>query len=424
MKKFLNFLRSMTFGVILLALVCGISVIGSLIEQNQTAMYYVTYYENWYQVILALSFDHIFSSWYFIVIVVLLCINLTFCSIVRFRSLNAADVTGTARMATADVLLDEEGLEKAKRALEKRHCRKIEDNGRVIYSKNQFGRYGTFITHLGILLTVIFFALALTLPTVTDQTCMPGESVTMEDGTEIAVESFRIEDEEGNLDYTSEINITLADGRNSGTTEISVNYPASFGSYKVYQQTYGTVGIITVTDEAGNSDRIVMDESHMFLSKDGVTGIWFNELYPDFVQGESGAYSLITSTTGSYKNPVYTFNEVVYSDESEDELVMTPMLAFPGDEITIGELTFHFDEPVEYPGLRIKYSPAYAYYLLVFAFIVMIAGFAVTFLMTPVCVVITDDGYRVMGNRSEGIRLMLRSVTAGHVKDKHTGGND
>ena len=355
MKKLINFLRSMTFGVILLIIISIISVAGSLIEQGQHAMYYVNAFPQYYQIIFALKLDHVFSSWYFIVIVVMLCLNLTLCSILRFRRVSSSNEIETAALATSEVMADAEQLQKVRRALERQHCRKTEINGRTVYSKNSFGRYGTFLVHLGILLTVIFFFTALQSPKITDQTCYPGEAITMEDGTTIAVESFRIEDETGKLDFASEVNVTLPDGRSSGIQETSVNHPVAFGKYKVYQQTYGTTGVITVTDELGNKDSIIM-EDHMFLSKDGVTGVWYNTVYPDFVQGESGAYSLITSTSGRYPNPVYTFNQVVYADDEGEEVEMTPMLAFPGDEIEIGELHFRFEEVLEYPGLRIKES--------------------------------------------------------------------
>ena len=80
-------------------------------------------------------------------------------------------------------------------------CRETVIGDAVVYSKHGFGRYGTFVTHLAILLTAVFGALALYLPTVTDETCMPGEAITMPDGTKIAVESFRIENDTGELDF-------------------------------------------------------------------------------------------------------------------------------------------------------------------------------------------------------------------------------
>ena len=132
--------------------------------------------------------------------------------------------------------------------------------------------------------------------------------------------------------------------------EFSVNHPVSMGDYKVYQQTYGTTGRITVTDKAGHSDSFYV-EPQDFLSADGENGIWFDDLYPGYEQDETGALTLITSTSGHYENPVYVF--VLRNNGNSEQ-----MLAFPDDTVEIGDLTFTFNEPVEYPGLRIKRSPA------------------------------------------------------------------
>ena len=51
MKKLTSFLKSMTFGVILLGLVIAVSVIGSVIPQQREAMYYVRQYPSRYQLI-------------------------------------------------------------------------------------------------------------------------------------------------------------------------------------------------------------------------------------------------------------------------------------------------------------------------------------------------------------------------------------
>ncbi len=76
----------MTFGLILLGIIVVLSVIGSVIPQSQHAMTYVNQYPSMYRIILALGFDHIFTSWYFLLISALLCVNLTLCSVIRFRS--------------------------------------------------------------------------------------------------------------------------------------------------------------------------------------------------------------------------------------------------------------------------------------------------------------------------------------------------
>ncbi|MEE3488129.1 MAG: cytochrome c biogenesis protein ResB [Bulleidia sp.] len=408
MKKLWKFLQSMTFGIIILALIALISAAGSLILQNQDAMYYVRTYPSWYKVILTLQLNDVYNSWYFNLLAVLLIFNLTFCSILRFRRVSKDAEMKAASLARADVLLEKDDIEKVKQTLSDIHCNVHEENDRIIYAKNRTGRYGTFITHLGILLTVIFFMIAMHAPTVQDLTCYPGNALTLDDGTQIKVDDFQIENEAGSLDYKSRLEIIVPDGRSSGVKEASVNHPVSLGEYKVYQQTYGTVGIITVRDEAGNKDRFIMDDQ-MFLTKDQKHGILFNALYPDIITDEDGQYSLITNVTGSYPNPVYTFN-LVEPGEDGGTLQMTPMLAFPGDEIETGGLTFTFEKPMEYPGLRIKHSPAWVNVLLVLGFTVLIAGLAVTFLMEPVLVVVDDKGYKILGNKNEGIELMLENA--------------
>ena len=403
MKKVFQFLRSMKFGLILLGLIIVISLIGSLIPQAQHPMTYVNQYPNLYRIILACGFDHIFTTWYFLLITAMLCINLTLCSVIRFRSVynHRFEIDRAVNVPSA-VVLSKEQTEVVKRALEKDHCRKHETEGKgTVYTKNSFGRFGTFITHLGILLTVIFWAAAMYLPKILDETCYPGEAIVLEDGTKIAVESFSIESE-GKLDFKSIVNITLPDGRESGLKESSGNHPVSMGKYKVYQQTYGTIGRVTVTSDDGKEDSFYL-ETNDFLSADGKNGILYDNLYPDFTE-ENGQMQVISSTTGSYKNPVYVYT--IVKDGQQTEV----MLAFPGDVQEIGEFKIHFDDPVEYPGLRIKQSPVFINYCLLISFLIMTAGLYITFFVQPVLITVNEDGYTLIGSRQERMNILLKDA--------------
>ena len=226
-RKILNFLRSMTFGMIVLALIVACSLAGSLIAQGKETMWYVRTYPDWYAVILKLSLNNVFYSWYFVTLMVLLCLNLTLCSLVRIRKVNRAakNAIATAALRKTQIALSREKVAELSEYLESRHYRKTESEGTTVYSKNALGWYGSFLTHLAILLTVLLGAATLYLPQVMDETCLPGEALVMADGTEIAVDSFHIEDEQGNLDYASKIHVTLPNGRSSGPQEIRVNHP-------------------------------------------------------------------------------------------------------------------------------------------------------------------------------------------------------
>ena len=405
LKKTMNFLRSMTFGMILLVLVLICSFAGSLIAQGNDPSWYVQTYPGWHGALLTLGLDDVFGSWYFITLLVLLSLNLTLCSLIRIRRVVKASKTAAEHAAKREtkVFLTPAGTVQLRELLEARRFQKTEYDGTTVYSKNTLGWYGSFLTHLAILLTLLFGAAALYLPRVTDQTCMPGEALVMEDGTSIAVESFQIENEAGELDYASIISITLPDGRTSGNQRISVNYPLSFGGYKVYQQTYGTAGAVTVRNtETGGEDRFLLNEM-CFLSLDSINGVWFEALYPGYIRDESGNFTLITQTSGSYEDPVY---QILLASDG----VYTPVMVFPGETVSVAGLDFTFEEPVEYPGLRIKRTPAVVTALLFAAFALMVVGLWFCFFQTPAIVAVREEGYTVAGPKPQGMELELAAL--------------
>ena len=402
MKKVFHFLRSMRFGLLLLGLIGLCSVIGTVIPQGREIAWYAQSYPAFHGYILLLRLHRIFESWYFIVLLVLLCLNLSLCSLLRIRSVVRAAKGETARAAKAPdtVRLTGEGAEKLRAYLTDLRCKSERAGEAEVWRKNSFGRYGSFITHLAILLTVIFGALALYTPTVTDRDCMPGESVFMDDGTEIHVHDFRIADDTGRLDFTSHVQITLPNGRRSEIAELKVNHPFSFGSWKLFQQTFGTAGYVTVTDlENGGSDDFFLT-SQSYLSADGLSGILYDTLYPDFIRDENGEVTLITVTEGRYPHPIYQV-------ETFSDGVFTPVLAEPGDELTVNALRFRFNAPAEYPGLRIKHVSRLFNALLVASFALMIAGLYITFFCEPILIKTDSEGYAVLGPKPERVRLEL-----------------
>ena len=403
----------MRFGIILLILIAICSVIGSVIQQGQNVSYYAQNYGTLHGIILILGLNNIFKQWYFALLLILLCINLTLCSIVRISAVIKGDKNASLSAANAPdtVYLTSAGIKKLEEYLRNIKCKEETSGSAKVFSRGSIGRYGTFITHVAILLTVIFGALALYLPNTVDKTCFPGESITAQDGSVISVETFRIEDETGSLDFTSTIQVTSPSGKQSGIREISVNHPLSFGNLKIYQQTYGTAGSVTVTDlETGAQDDFILNEVS-FLSADGLNGLWYQTVYPGYIKDEDGTMTLITSTSGSYTDPVYEFQTL-----SDGEF--TPVLAFPGESVQVMGLEFTFNNPVEYPGLRIKYTPTIVNVLLIISFLLMIAGLYITFFM-PVILVKTDsEGYAVCGPKSEKIRLDLKTLLHGYEIEK------
>lgn len=407
MKKVIVFLRSMKFGMILLVLVIACSVAGSLIVQQGEVMDYVRRYgADAAQLIMALGLDDVFSAPYFIVLMAALCLNLTLCSIVRLpRTIRAAAaLRGQAHRASTLEPLEEEQAKKLCAFFEKQHYRCEEKDGDRVYTKNMAGFYGSFLTHLSFLLILIIGAAAVMTADVRDQVVMPGETLTLEDGTMITVERFQIEDETGTLDYASVLTAASADGKRQKQQEIRVNEPLSFNGYKIYQQTYGTTGAVRIANLTNGIEEDMLLTESCFLTLDGRNGMFFQALYPGYVQAEDGSVTLVTSTSGAYEDPVYDILSVSGG-------VTTPVLAFPDETLTIGDVSFTLLDPVSYPGLRIKHMHTEILGMLYATFVLIVAALYLCFFMVPVAVKVTESGYAVLSPKTQtGLMIELDAL--------------
>lgn len=393
----------MTFGMILLVLIAACSVAGSLIPQQREAMEYVSRYgadaAEW---IMRLGLHDVFSAPYFIVLMAALCLNLLLCSVIRVvklrgagKRLQAAAAAMERKPAPADQL---------HAYFARRGYQKTQQGGVTLYSKYAAGVYGSFLTHLALIVLLVVGAATVYGADVQDRTVMPGQTLTLEDGTTLTVNAFQIEDETGRLDYASRIVMKDGKGNESPQTVVRVNEPLRFGGYKVYQQTYGTAGAITVVNaHSGGSDTLSLTEP-VFLTLDGRNGVYYNALYPGYTQAEDGGVTLITSTSGAYHDPVYDLRVVSGGQTA-------PVLAFPGETVTIGDVSFTMEAPVSYPGLRIKYLSGAILGALYASFAFIVAALYVCFFMRPVCVAVGEDGFAVASPKPQlGLQLELESL--------------
>ena len=85
MKKILRELRSMRFANLLLALVALLSGLSSLLPQGRELPFYAENYPGAYKLIYFTHFYDVFKSWYFIVLMALLCLSMLLCTWKMFR---------------------------------------------------------------------------------------------------------------------------------------------------------------------------------------------------------------------------------------------------------------------------------------------------------------------------------------------------
>ena len=394
MKKLLRGLRSMRFANLLLALVALLSGLSSLLPQGRELPFYAENYPGAYKLIYFTHFYDVFKSWYFIALMALLCLSMLLCTWKMFRRGRGGGREAVERAAILPNTekLEPGQLEELRRYAASIRCREEKIGESYVFHKNRLGWWGLFVLHVSILLVVLFGVFALYLPRVTDLDCRPGESIRLEDGTEIGVESFSMQDSSGQLDYASVITITLPDGQRSAPQEIKVNYPMTFGSVKVFQWTYGVGGaVVTRNQSSGVEDRFNLEQP-CFLSDNGSTGVQYLGLYE--AQPEEGE-----------EGESYVFYRVRLVSNGT---VMPEMQVVPGESISLGDWEYSFQEPY-YPGLRIKQMPfPYANSLLEAAFVLLLAGLFLCFYLQPVLLKADEEGYTVAGPRPEKLRLELK----------------
>ena len=407
MKKAINFFRSMKFGMLLLVLVIVCSFAGSLIVQQREPMEYVNRYgADAAKVILALGLDDVFSAPYFIVLMAALCVNLTLCSVARLPAVLGASarLRAQALAAPAAQALTAGQAQKLGAHLRRSRFRCEEKDGQLLYMKNPVGFWGALLVHLSFLLILIVGVAAVLTAQVKDETVMPGDTLTLENGARVTVESFRIEDETGTLDYASQLTAVSADGQRQVSRLVRVNEPLSFEGCKIYQQTYGTAGQLRIDRASNGSSEVLTLTEPCFLTLNGRDGVFFQALYPGYVRGEDGSVTLITSTSGAYTDPVYDLLSVAGG-------MTTPVLAFPGETLTIGEVSFTMLDPVSYPGLRIKRIHPAVLGALYAVFVLMIAALYICFFMPPVAVRLSPDGYAVVSPKTQtGLLLEIEAL--------------
>ncbi|MCL2046002.1 MAG: cytochrome c biogenesis protein ResB [Oscillospiraceae bacterium] len=402
--KFVAFLRSMKFGIILLILVMACSLAGSLVPQDRADSWYMENYpNNMGNLVVGLGINRLFSTWYFVTLIGLLSINLLFCTIIRFgRIAKTRDslISSMKNMTNGKNISNEEAIELKNMFAEKKY-KSSEANDVIVYSKNSLGFYGSFVVHLGLLLILVFGGLVLKMSTVIDYNVNPSETITLEDGTLLTLESFRIEDETGRTEYASIINVSTPSAQSSIQREIKVNHPFTHRSHKYYQHSYGISGSITATNiKTGGWDTFYLTE-RSFLSGEGGRGIWYEALFPAYVIDDDGHITPLVMQTFIYPDPVYY---VLVADGGG----RTARFMLPGDSVQIGDVEFTFNAPAYFSGIRVKEVPHPFLELLFASFILIIIGFWLCFFHLPTLVGIGKDKYKTAGS-NDGVQLEIEA---------------
>ena len=280
MKKIsqvLNWLSSLKIAILLLLLIAISCAAGTIIPQHETdAFYRETFNTNPIlgiingKILLLLELNHIYTSFWFLLLLSWLGIALTVCSFRRQlpilkSALNWVDYKSPRQIAklsiaqTIETNNPSESLEKLTYNLKKQGWNVKETDGRIAARQGVIGRLGPILIHLGMILLMIGATYGSLNGETIEKFLAPGRSIDLLDrsknkGLTIELEKFLIErDPQGRAEqYRSKVNIIETNG-NVESKEISVNHPLRYKGLTLYQADWS---LAAVTIQFDNSPKL------------------------------------------------------------------------------------------------------------------------------------------------------------------------
>lgn len=187
--KIWNFFSSVKVGVWLIVLALIASAIGTIFPQEQyipanavsrdPAIFYEDTYGIFGQIYYQLGFYHLYSSWWYMLLIALIGISLVICSIDRFVPLYKALKTQKAkrhetflnrqRLYSESENITDEEKQQIVASLKKQRYKVREEKGHILAEKGRFSRWGPYVNHIGLIIILIAAILRITTPMYIDE---------------------------------------------------------------------------------------------------------------------------------------------------------------------------------------------------------------------------------------------------------------
>lgn len=406
MRKIFDFLRSVNFGLVVLLVVVGFSVLGSLIPQTFDEPWYLENYPRFGQLVITLGLHRMFSQWYFAAVCALFGLNLALSAAARVLALrNILPQAFAVPTEGYGDELDDVLVTKLRGYLQKKRYRELNTGDATIYHKNRFGHFGSLCVTVSLFMILLFGGLMLALSYTQDVLLLPGETAELSDGSNMHLFSFERERVAERTESVSVVEVITPDGRSSGVREVRVNRPLRFNSYNFYQFWHLYAGSITAVDMlTGGRDTFYLVDRSFLSADDGLTGIWFETVFQGFrIDEDTGRIIPLRYDAPVFPNPLYYFMVI-------DEHVQEYRFAIPGSHVHVGTIRFEFNDMIYYPGIRISYQPHPLPALLLASALILIAGIYLTFYRIPSTVVLKGNRYALTSIKASGVELDIRAT--------------
>lgn len=363
-KKLFRVFHSMKFGIILLLIIGVFSIIGTLIPQNQTEAYYIANYKGIIaELIISFDLNKLYSSFWYVALMVLLIINLFLCSVKRFVPIfkRVTEKPNFGRIIEDyenwELLNIEEGkLESFAEDLGfKKLETKVIDGRRISYQyKNSIGHLGSWLTHISLIIIILAFAFGRTSGYEVYIYGVPGTVRTVENTDyEVRIDDFemRLDENMAVSQYVTSLTL-IKDGQILDSGQTMVNYPYRAKGINIYQNSTGWALNVSLLKDGEAYKKRILYNSEFFVEDNEKIALQFVNFFPDFDMSNPSA---LRNLSPLLKHPVMLY-ALFYEGKRVDM-----GLAHMGGIIEYKEYKFVVDRPEMYTLLQINYDPAIAF---------------------------------------------------------------
>ena len=396
-----QFFCSVKLAVYTLTLLAVTSIIGTIILQNGTQQQYLRLYgEAVYNLIKVFNIDDMYHAWWFLTLLVVLCINIVVCSIERLSStwkiifpknlkFNAERFRKQKNLENFTINKGAASLYNDYESFLSKNVGKVlkeeSETGTVMYAeKGRWTRMGIYIVHLSILLLLVgavigsFFGFKANMNLDEGETSATAfiakKRVPINLGFSIRCNDFDVKfyDTGAPEEFTSNLTI-IENGKESFTKDIRVNHPLRYKGINIFQSSYGS----------GKPDRVVFDiirrSDKSVISKTIKIG---EEIQLPEDQGTFELQGFLQNYDfqGNFLGEAF-IGKITQNDNKSVQIALP--IKFPSfDRMRKGEFAFIVKkyEQKHYTGLQITKDPGVWY--VYSGFLLMIIGCWITFFMS------------------------------------------
>ncbi|MBO6959994.1 MAG: cytochrome c biogenesis protein ResB [Prochlorococcus marinus CUG1438] len=267
-------ISSLRFAISLIIFIAVSSGIGTFIPQGNSKKFYIDIFDDAPilgflngEKVLKLQLDHIYTSFWFLFTLILLCISLAACSLRRqIPSLNASlkwieyknekKFKKLQLTSSHTINKDKDLISKVNLLLEKRGWKTFKFRSHISARRGLIGKVGPLVVHIGLITLLIGSAYGSFTSQSKEQYLLTGESLDLinevtNSKAQVRLVDFSIERESDGIpkQFISKLDFSSKDLKSNTLKTAKVNHPIRFKGLTIYQADWAISNIVLEIDD-------------------------------------------------------------------------------------------------------------------------------------------------------------------------------